>query len=93
MQQVTTVFGWRQKLSFIDDQPTWGTRAQPSNIRYDSRQLGMKMGPMVNPPALATRTPVTEIAPFENVVQAYPGVAIVVVVGLPDVPKESTASS
>src|SRR5688572_26069647 len=80
------VLGWQQ-LPFINDQPAGSARTQATDIGNDSRQLRVKMRPTVNSPALAARSPVAEIASFKHVVQTHPGIAVVIVVGLPDVAK------
>src|SRR5262245_44911645 len=47
----------------------------------------MKVGAVILVPATSARSPVPKVASLHHVIQADPGVTVVVVIGLPDVPE------
>src|SRR5262249_22019111 len=86
MHQMAPVSFWQQ-LAFIHDQSTGRAGPKALNVRNHPRQLRMKMGAAIFSPGSTSRSPIAEVAALQDVVQADPGVSVIIVVRLLDVPK------
>src|SRR5688572_279369 len=74
-----------KKRALVDHETARRAGSQPRDVRHDSGILLMEMRAAILTPEAATRSPVAVVAALHHVVEACPRVAVVVVVGLPDV--------
>src|SRR5579872_3553890 len=82
MQQLAPVF-LRQQFSLVRYDAARRSCAEPRDIRHHARKFVVEMGAFVFLPAPPAGAPIAVAAALENVIQAGPGVAVIVVVALP----------